>query len=87
MDAQTLANHSRDLADLLDKLIAIDLELEPYCKALGNPTPQRVAASAAIGQTCDVLRSSISDLRTIILDVEGMPYIQRGKRAGRRAAA
>jgi hypothetical protein len=85
MSAQELANHTRDLADLLDKLIAVDLELEPFCKAMGDPTQQRVAASAAIGQTCDVLPSSIADLRAIILEIEGMPYLP-SRKPGRRAA-
>jgi hypothetical protein len=86
MSAQALANQIRDLADLLDKLIAVDLELEPFSKAAGDPTQQRVAASAAIGQTCDVLRSSIADLRSIILEIEGMPYLPSRKPGGRRAA-
>jgi hypothetical protein len=74
------------LADLLDKLIAVDLELEPFGRTIGGAYPAPAEATASIRQTCDVLRSSIADLRRIILETEGMPYLAHVKPARRKHA-
>jgi hypothetical protein len=79
-----LHTQANELANLLDTLIAVDLELEPLGRAVGSAYPARATVAASIRQTCDVLRSSIADLRSIILDAEGLSYLPPEKPARRR---
>ena len=60
------ANTTR-LAALLDKLVAVQLGLEPVCKARGEPDE---AISAAV-EACEILHTAIVDLRDIIGQVDG----------------
>src|ERR1700681_3079719 len=50
---------------LLDKLVAVQMDLEPVC-GVGTERAQVVASLAAIADACSVLRSEIADVRNII---------------------
>ena len=50
---------------LLDKLVAVQMDLEPVC-GVGKERVQIVASLEAIAECCDVLRSAIADVRNII---------------------
>jgi hypothetical protein len=64
------------LAMLLDKLVAVDLDLEPICRICGNGDSLSLAsADDAIAEACDTLRSAIGDLREIIHQVDGLQYL------------
>jgi len=56
---------------LLDKLVAVQMDLEPVCGA-GTEREQVVASLHAIADACDVLRSAIADVRNIIYQVNGL---------------
>jgi hypothetical protein len=69
-------DHSRDLAGLLDKLVAVDLDLEPIRKMVEDAAQVKPArADDAIAQACDVLRSAITDLRDLIHQIDGSAYL------------
>ena len=55
---------------LLDKLVAVDLDLSPICRE--REERPLVAAGDAIADACDILRSAIADLRNIIHQVDGL---------------
>jgi hypothetical protein len=56
---------------LLDKLVAVQMDLEPVC-GVGRERPQVVATLAAIADACHVLRSAIADVRNIIHQADGL---------------
>ena len=56
---------------LLDKLVAVQIDLEPVCGA-GTERTQLVASLAAIADACSVLRSAIADVRNIIHQADGL---------------
>jgi hypothetical protein len=60
---------SARLEALLDKLVAVQLDLEPASRASGAADD---AASDAIAEASRVLHSAIADLRNIIGQVDGM---------------
>jgi hypothetical protein len=62
--------NSAGLAALLDKLVAVDLDLSPICR--GSEEGPLVAAGDAIADACDILRSAIADLRNIIHQIDGL---------------
>ena len=66
--AQGSINSAR-LAALLDKLVAIDLDLKPICK-VGEEAPLVIVTADAIAKACDVLHSAITDVRSIIHEVD-----------------
>jgi len=59
------------LEALLDKLVAVRMDLEPIC-GVGKERAQVVAALDSIANACDVLNSAIADVRNIIGQVDGM---------------
>ena len=59
---------SARLAALLDKLVAIRMELGPACQAADLPHE----ISSAITESCNIANSAISDLRHIIGRVDGV---------------
>jgi hypothetical protein len=63
--------NSAPLEALLDKLVAVQMDLEPVC-GVGKERAQIVASLEAIADACDVLSSAIADLRKIIGQVDGM---------------
>jgi len=56
---------------LLDKLVAVQMDLEPVC-GMGAERAQIVASREAISEACHVLRSAIADVRNIIHQVDGL---------------
>ena len=66
--------NSARFAALLNKLVAVDLDLEPICR-VGLEALPVIAAADAIAEACDVLRSAIADLRNIIYQVDGLAYL------------
>jgi hypothetical protein len=63
--------NSGRLGTLLDKLVAVQMDLEPVCGA-GKERAQIVASLASIEGACEVLRSAIVDVRDIIHQVDGL---------------
>jgi hypothetical protein len=56
---------------LLDKLVAVQMDLEPVC-GVGTERAQIVASLAAVANACGVLRSAIADVRNIIHQADGL---------------
>jgi hypothetical protein len=56
---------------LLDKLVAVQMDLEPVC-AVGTERAQVVASLESIADACSVLRSAIADVRSIIHQADGL---------------
>jgi hypothetical protein len=56
---------------LLDKLVAVQMDLEPVC-GVGTARAQVVASLAGIADACSVLRSAIADVRDIIHQADGL---------------
>jgi hypothetical protein len=56
---------------LLDKLVAVEMDLEPVC-GVAKERAQVVASVDAIADACDVLRSAIADVRNIVCQVNGL---------------
>lgn len=67
--------NSGRLGNLLDKLVAVQMDLEPVC-GLGKERAQIVASLASIESACEVLRSAIADMRNIIHQVEGLTELR-----------
>ena len=81
--AETSVNSGR-LAALLDKLVAVNLDLERLC---GTPTarPQVAVTPQAIAEACDILQSAIADLRNIVYQAEGLTAPPAAGRKRRRS--
>ena len=56
---------------LLDKLVAVQMDLEPVC-GVSTERAQVVASLESIADACDVLRSAIADVRRIIHQADGL---------------
>jgi nucleoside-diphosphate-sugar epimerase len=56
---------------LLDKLVAVQMDLEPVCGD-GTQRVQLVSSRDAIADACHVLRSAIADVRNIIHQADGL---------------
>lgn len=56
---------------LLDKLVAVQMDLEPVC-GIGTQRAQLVSPHDAIADACHVLRSAIADVRNIIHQADGL---------------
>ena len=52
---------------LLDKLVAVQMDLEPVC-GVGTARAQVVASLESIADACDILRSAIADVRSIVYE-------------------
>jgi hypothetical protein len=59
-----------ELDTLLDKLVAVRLDLEPIC-GTSEVRGQIVDSRAAIAEACEILRTAIADLMNVIVDLEG----------------
>ena len=78
LDAGGSANSER-LAVILDKLVTVDLDLEPICRIHGDGDGLSLAsAHDAIAGACDTLHSAIGDLRAIVHQVDGLKYLLPG---------
>lgn|SRR5450755_3631308 len=60
------------LEALLDKLVAVQLDLEPTCKVHGERSPAS-AQSNTIAEACKILHSAMADLRNVIQEIDGSP--------------
>jgi hypothetical protein len=76
--------NSARLAALLDKLVAVELDLKPICK-VGEEAPLVIVAADAIAEACDVLHSAITDVRSIIHEVDGATYPPEDRSASRKS--
>jgi hypothetical protein len=74
MNQEALASEtSARLEALLDKLVAVQMDLEPVCGVVGERLPV-VTARDAIASACAVLHSAIEDVRDIIHQVDGLTH-------------
>ena len=62
---------SKQIGALLDKLVAVQMDLEPICGLKGARVPV-VLARDVIAVACEVLHSAIADLSKIIHQVDGL---------------
>ena len=62
---------SKRFEALLDKLVAVQMDLEPIC-GVGMERAQVVASLEAIADACHILRSAIADVRNIIHQADGL---------------
>jgi hypothetical protein len=62
---------SPQLEALLDKLVAVRMDLEPICR-VGKERAHVVASLDSIADACDVLNSAIEDVPNSIGQVDGM---------------
>jgi hypothetical protein len=67
-------DHPGQLADLLDQLVSVDLDLEPICRMGADPA-QLATAADSISSACDTLRAAIRDLRGIVHQMDGGRYL------------
>jgi hypothetical protein len=56
---------------LLDKLVAVQMDLEPVC-GIGKHRTQVISPLITIAEACDTLRSAIADVRNIICQADGL---------------
>lgn len=63
--------NSARLEALLDKLVAVQMDLEPVC-GIGKHRTQVISPLITIAEACDVLRSAIADVRNIIYQADGL---------------
>jgi|SRR5664279_363602 hypothetical protein len=56
---------------LLDKLVAVQMDLEPVC-GIGKHRTQVISPLITIADACDILRSAIADVRNIICQADGL---------------
>jgi hypothetical protein len=61
--------NSARLESLLDKLVAVQMDLEPICHASKKPA-EVLASVGTVSDACEVLRSAIADVHNIILQTE-----------------
>jgi hypothetical protein len=59
------------LGALLDKLVAVRIDLEPR-RGTSADRPRAEATPQAITEACEVLYSAIADLRNIIHQIDGL---------------
>jgi hypothetical protein len=59
---------------LLDKLVALQTDLEPVC-GTGRHGTHVIPPLVTIAEACDTLRSAIADVRSIIRQADGPPDV------------
>jgi hypothetical protein len=62
---------SREFEVLLDKLVAIQMDLEPACGA-SRVQVSEAASERSIAEVCEVLRSAIADVRATIYQIDAL---------------
>jgi hypothetical protein len=65
-------NDRRLVTALIDKLVAVQLDLKPLCSPGGRPAPPH-QIEMTIAPACDILQSAIEDLRDMIQRLEDLP--------------
>jgi hypothetical protein len=76
-DEAVRSAHSGRFEALLDKLVAVHMDLEPVCDS-GKKRSPIVASLEAIANACHVLRFAIADVRDVIHDIEGLTDLPEG---------
>ncbi|MEO8565146.1 MAG: hypothetical protein ABI541_02090 [Betaproteobacteria bacterium] len=66
-------DHAR-LRALIDKLVAVQLDLKPICRA-GGPRVEAHQVRTTLAAACEVLQLAIEDLRDVIHHLDGPPEI------------
>ncbi len=61
------------LTALIDKIVAVQLDLKPLCHPAGGKRPLRQPPETTIAVACDILQSAIEDLRQVIQRLENLP--------------
>ena len=69
---QWMAVDRRRLTSMIDKLVAVRLDLKPLCDDTGSKI-QEATAHITIVEACEVLQSAIDDLKQVIFSLEGLP--------------
>ena len=69
---QWMAVDRHRLTSMIDKLVAVQLDLKPLCDDTGNGI-LKATAHATIVEACEVLQSAIDDLKQVIFNLEGLP--------------
>ncbi len=67
-----MAVDRRRLTSMIDKLVAVQLDLKPLCEATGRKI-QEGTSHITIVEACEVLQSAIDDLKQVIFSLEGLP--------------
>jgi hypothetical protein len=62
------------LTALVDKLVAVQLDLKPLCSLSGTLGPPE-KVETTIATACDILQSAIGDLRDVIQRLEDLPHM------------
>jgi hypothetical protein len=60
------------LAALIDKLVAVQLDLKPLCDDAGSKV-EEAKVQTVVAEACEVLQSAIDDLKQVIFRLEGFP--------------
>jgi hypothetical protein len=60
------------LTSMIDKLVAVQLDLKPLCEETGSKI-QDATSHITIVEACEVLQSAIDDLKQVIFNLEGLP--------------
>lgn len=87
MPSQTQSDQSKPidrgrLATMIDKLVAVQMDLKPLCEDGGN-TIRNPRDRATITEACAVLESAIDDLKQVIFDLEGVPGVVQSLRSSK----
>ena len=69
---QWMAVDRHRLTSMIDKLVAVQLDLKPLCDETRTKI-QEATAHTTIVEACDVLQSAIDDLKQVIFTLEGLP--------------
>jgi hypothetical protein len=64
-----MAVDRRRLTSMIDKLVAVQLDLKPLCDDTGSKIQE---AHITIVEACEVLQSAIDDLKQVIFSLEGL---------------
>jgi hypothetical protein len=65
----TPQDHAR-LRSLIDKLVAVQLDLKPLCRA-GGPRVEAHQVQTTLAAACEVLQLAIDDVREVIHHLDG----------------
>ncbi len=60
------------LTSMIDKLVAVQMDLKPLCDETGTKI-REATAHITIAEACEVLQSAIDDLKRVIFSLEGPP--------------
>jgi len=82
---QSMPFDRRRLTTMIDKLVAVQMDLNPLCTDGGNAV-RDPKDRATIAEACDVLQSAIDDLKQVIFNLDGFPGTAEAPRSSARAS-